>query len=196
MEKFNKRNTFALRKLSMGVSSIMIASGLFIVAGQDGQAAENAQVADVQQQDITQKLQESNEAQIEVKQRDITQSQTQETKKVLGSSDSISLNDKPETSESPLVKQPAPSEKTTTDPTEVDHKKVSDTLPQRPPVTEKGNSKTMVSEKDTSQTAPTEKPELDPEFSVVDRQNKGKDLEEQTKPAQKPELDPEFSVVD
>ncbi|UXS22832.1 YSIRK-type signal peptide-containing protein [Staphylococcus delphini] len=26
MQKFNKRNTFALRKLSMGVSSIMIAS--------------------------------------------------------------------------------------------------------------------------------------------------------------------------
>lgn len=111
MQKFNKRNTFALRKLSMGVSSILIASGLFIVAGQDGQAAENAQVADVQQQDITQKPQESNEAQIEVKQQDITQSQSQETKKVSGSSDSISLNDKPETSEAPLVKQPAPSEK-------------------------------------------------------------------------------------
>ncbi|HEC2146925.1 TPA: YSIRK-type signal peptide-containing protein [Staphylococcus delphini] len=196
MQKFNKRNTFALRKLSMGVSSIMIASGLFIVAGQDGQAAENAQVADVQQQDITQKSQESNEAQIELKQQGITQTQPQETKKVSGSSDSISLNDKPETSESPLVKQPASSEKTKTDPTEVDYKKVSDTLPQTPPVTEKVNSKTMVSEKDTSQTAPTEKPELDPEFSVVDRQNKDKDLEEQTKPAQKPELDPEFSVVD
>nr|WP_241523184.1 YSIRK-type signal peptide-containing protein [Staphylococcus delphini] len=175
MQKFNKRNTFALRKLSMGVSSIMIATGLFIVAGHDGQAAENAQVADVQQQDITQKPQESNDAQIEVKQQDITQPQPQETKKVPGSSDSISLNDKPESSEVPLVKQPASSETTTTDPTEVDHKKVSDTLPQ---------------------TAPTEKPELDPQFSVVDRQNKDKDLEQQTKPVQKPELDPEFSVVD
>lgn len=180
----------------MGVSSIMIATGLFIVAGQDGQAAENAQVGDVQQQDITQKLQESNEAQIEVKQQDITQSQPQETNKVSGSRDSISLNDKPGTSEAPLVKQPASSEKTTTDPTEVDHKKVSDTLPQTPPVTEKVNSKTMVSKKDESQTAPTEKSELDPEFSVVDRQNKDKELEQQTKPAQKPELDPQFSVVD
>lgn len=193
MQKFNKRNTFALRKLSMGVSSIMIATGLFIVAGQDGQAAENAQVGDVQQQDITQKLKESNEAQIEVKQQDITQSQPQETNKVSGSSDSISLNDKPGTSEAPLVKQPASSEKTTTDPTEVDHKKVSDTLPQTPPVTEKVNSKTMVSKKDESQTAPTEKPELDPQFSVVDQQNKDKNpknkTEQQSKATEAPKKD-------
>ncbi|MDT0971168.1 YSIRK-type signal peptide-containing protein [Staphylococcus pseudintermedius] len=47
MHKINKRNTFALRKRPMGVSSILIASGLLMFAGHDGKAAERSASQDV-----------------------------------------------------------------------------------------------------------------------------------------------------
>ena len=188
MQKFNKRHTFALRKLSMGVSSIMIASGLFMLARQDGQAAENGN---------------SHDAQVAAQQQDATLTQPKETNEAPSPSDATSLNEKPDTSEAPLAKQsstqssPSDNSAPAPKPTEVDNEKTPDTLPQTSPTTEqkKQNSEATLTEKGDSQIVPAKKPELDSEFSVVDRQDKDKKTEEQKKPAKKPELDPEFSVV-
>ncbi|WP_242439330.1 YSIRK-type signal peptide-containing protein [Staphylococcus delphini] len=142
MQEFNKHNTFALRKLSMGVSSIMIASGLFIVAGQGGQAAENAQIGDVQPQ-------ESNDA--------------------LNTNDSASLKRQ-------LKNQPVTSgdsDTTTSKTTNNDQ-----TASQISPPTELEKNPTE-SSPNVSQSK--SQSEVDPEYSVVDRQGKDKATAENSK---------------
>ncbi|MEJ7541979.1 YSIRK-targeted triacylglycerol lipase [Staphylococcus intermedius] len=185
MQKFKERNTFALRKLSMGVSSIMIASGLFMLGSQDGQAAENdsnhdAQVVEVQQQDSTQQLKETNEATLP--------------------SDAYSLKDNPETSEAAIVNpsstESAPSDQPLAASAEVDHEKTPDKDTQILETRENQNREAAPSEKGDVHTTSVQQPKLDPEFSVVDRQDKDDKAEEQAEPAAKPKLDPEFSVVD
>ncbi|QHW36119.1 YSIRK-type signal peptide-containing protein [Staphylococcus ursi] len=176
MQKFNKRNTFALRKRSMGVSSVMIATGLFIIAGQDGQAAENAQsndaqVVDVQQQDITQKPQESNDTpttndsaslEVQLKSQPVTSGDSDTSASETTSNDQTfpqissptELEDSP-TESTPNVSQPESQQ-------EVDPEY------------------SVVKRDDEKQ-----KPEIDPEYSVVNRDDE----------KQKPEIDPEYSVV-
>ncbi|HDT8469730.1 TPA: triacylglycerol lipase [Staphylococcus pseudintermedius] len=180
MHKINKRNTFALRKRPMGVSSILIASGLLMFAGHDGKAAERSASQDVgvvaKQQELSLYQQKDGDEPTRHDAPTVVNHERETTKKA--SVDHLHTYTR--------------SSDTTTVSKELDNEKIYGTVPPSPRIPKDQSNEATPVKTEGSHTQLTQKPELDSEFSAIENDNK--EAKEQTKHAQRPESD--FSVVE
>ncbi len=164
----------------MGVSSILIASGLLMFAGHDGKAAERSASQDVG---------------VVAKQQELSLYQQKDGDEPTRHDAPTVVNHERETTEKASVDHLhtyTRSSDTTTVSKELDNEKIYGTVPPSPRVPkDQSNEATPVKTED-SHTQLTQKPELDSEFSAIENDNK--EAKEQTKHAQRPESD--FSVVE
>lgn len=164
----------------MGVSSILIASGLLMFAGHDGKAAERSASQDVG---------------VVAKQQELSLYQQKDGDEPTRHDAPTFVNHERETTKKASVDHLhtyTRSSDTTTVSKELDNEKIYGTVPPSPRVPkDQSNEATPVKTED-SHTQLTQKPELDSEFSSIENDNK--EAKEQTKHAQRPESD--FSVVE